>query len=176
VNARRWVAVVIGVVVLVGAADLLGVARGGAAGEGEGSPLVGKAAPPLVGPLLAGGRYHLSAGQVTVVNVWASWCAPCRDEVPLIARFADTVKGRGVRVVTVDTRDGIDPAREFLDATHATDLVAVHDPQGRIAVAWGATGVPETFVLDRTGIVRAHRTGEVDQNWLTGEVDRWASR
>ena len=132
-------------------------------------------APARRGSTVAGGHYQLSPGQVTVVNVWASWCAPCRAEVPLVSRFAQEWAPRGVRVVTVDTRDGIDPAREFLESRRATGLLAVQDPDGRLAISWGATGVPETFVLDRDGVVRAHRIGEVDEHWLTAEVTRWAS-
>jgi cytochrome c biogenesis protein CcmG/thiol:disulfide interchange protein DsbE len=171
----RLVLLAAAVVAVLAVADLAGAFRGGAAG-GTGSPLLGRPAPTLAGSTVAGGHYRLKPGAVTVVAIWASWCAPCRDEVPLISRFAAAWAHRGVRVVTVDTRDGILPARHFLAAVGARQLLAVHDPQGRIAVSWGATGVPETFVVDGSGVVRAHRIGEADDRWLTDAVRRWAGR
>ncbi|MEP9381898.1 TlpA disulfide reductase family protein [Nocardioides sp. KR10-350] len=163
----------VGVVALIVVADLLGALRGGAADEDRTDPLLGRDAPVLTGTTLAGRPYRWHAGRVTVVNVWASWCGPCRDEVPLIARFARRWASRGVQVVTVDSRDGVSTAREFLADVGATSLLAVHDPKGRLAVSWGATGIPETFVVDRRGVIRAHRIGEVDTSWLTEEADRW---
>lgn len=168
----KLLAGVVGVVALLVVADLVGAMRGRADEDG-GGPLVGRAAPVLAGTTLAGRSYTWRPGAVTVVNIWASWCGPCRDEVPLIADFARRWSSRGVRVVTVDSRDGVDPAREFLRDVRARSLLAVHDPRGRIAVSWGATGIPETFVVDRRGVIRAHRIGEVDATWLTDEVARW---
>ena len=164
------------VVVLLVVADLAGAFRGRAdQADGDApSALLGEKAPTLAGTTIAGKRYRWRPGKVTVVNIWASWCDPCRDEVPLIARFQRAWSSRGVRVVTIDTRDGIDLAREFLAKVGARHLLAVHDPDGRLAVSWGVTGVPETFVVDAHGVVRAHRIGEVDASWLTDEVSRWA--
>jgi cytochrome c biogenesis protein CcmG, thiol:disulfide interchange protein DsbE len=161
------------VVLLLVAADLSGALDGSDGSADTGSPMVGAEAPPLTGKTVAGGRYRLESGGVTVVNVWASWCAPCRDELPAIARFAREWGDKGVEVVTIDTRDGIDAAREFLEESDAEHLPAVHDPEGRLAVSWGATGVPETYVLDADGVIRAHHAGPVDEEWLTREVTRW---
>lgn len=140
------------------------------------APTVGERAPALVGTTLTGDRFRLQPrpGTLTVVNVWASWCGPCRDEVPLLDHFAQEWRGRGVRVVTVNTRDGPVAARSFLSQVGARDLLAVSDPDGRIAVAWGATGVPETFVVDQDGTVRAHQIGVVTSAWLEEQVARWS--
>lgn len=167
----RWLALAGLVVVLVVVGDRLGALRGTDAGHPAQSPLVGTTAPTLAGGTVDGGHYRLRPGRLTVVNIWASWCGPCRDEMPAVARFAR--EHPGVRVVTIDTRDGIDPARRFLARMGARSLVAVRDPDGRRAVAWGATGVPETFVLDAHGVVRAHHAGPVDDGWLGQEVGRW---
>ncbi|MEX0429328.1 TlpA family protein disulfide reductase [Nocardioides sp. DS6] len=173
----RLVLGVAGVVALIAVADLLGALHGRSAGDGAdagaASPLIGRHAPALSGPTVAGTDYRWRPGHVTVVNIWASWCGPCRDELPLIARFARTSSPQGVRVVTIDSRDGIDPAKEFLAKVGARHLLAIHDPNGRLAVSWGATGIPETFVVDAHGVIRAHRIGEVDAAWLTDEVGRW---
>lgn len=167
----RWLALAGLVVVLVVLGDRLGALRGTEAGHAAQSPLVGSAAPALAGGTVDGGHYRLRKGRLTVVNIWASWCGPCRSEMPAVARFAR--EHPGVRVVTIDTRDGIDPARRFLARMGASGLVAVHDPHGRLAVSWGATGVPETFVVDAHGVVRAHHAGPVDAGWLVQEVGRW---
>jgi len=161
------------IVALLVAADLAGALRGRAADDDTGGPLVGRDAPVLAGTTLSGRPFRWHSGAVTVVNIWASWCGPCRDEVPLIADFARRWSSKGVRVVTVDSRDGVDPAREFLADKGARNLLALQDPHGRLAVSWGATGIPETFVVDRRGVIRAHRIGEVDAAWLTREVSRW---
>lgn len=138
-------------------------------------PLQGEPAPELRGTTLEGQQYRMRPrdSALTIVNVWASWCGPCRQELPMIADFTRR-RGDRVRVVTVDTRDGPAAARSLLEEVDATDLLAVQDPSGRIAVDWGATGVPETFVVDADGIIRARAVGEVTEEWLAEQVDRWA--
>lgn len=134
------------------------------------SPLLGHRAPTLSGATLGGGRYTYRPGAVTVVNIWASWCSPCRSELPTLVRLARQWSDQGVAVTTIDTRDGVALASRFLRQTGGTGLTAVSDPDGVLAVAWGATGVPETFVIDADGIVRAHWNGAVDATWLSREV------
>jgi cytochrome c biogenesis protein CcmG/thiol:disulfide interchange protein DsbE len=146
------------------------VRANGQSSSGQTSPLVGHRAPALNGRTLGGGHYTYRPGRVTVVNIWASWCAPCRTELPTLVRFAQQSAAQGVAVATVDTRDGVVPATRFLKRTGATGLTAVSDPDGVLAVGWGATGVPETFVVDARGIVRAHWNGAVDEAWLRAAV------
>jgi cytochrome c biogenesis protein CcmG/thiol:disulfide interchange protein DsbE len=147
----------------------------GASSAGAGSPLIGKPAPALAGTTLTGQRFVLRPGHVTVVNIWASWCDPCRQELPLVAGLAQRWASDGVQVATIDTRDGASLARDFLAKVGASGLLAVQDPDGRIAVGWGATGVPETFVVDARGVVRARWIGAVSESWLTGQVRRWST-
>ncbi|OZM77206.1 TlpA disulfide reductase family protein [Pseudonocardia sp. MH-G8] len=160
--------VVVGIVVL----PLLG-GLGGASGQPVRSALVGRAAPALAGPTLDGGSFDLGAlrGQVVLVNVWASWCGPCRDELPLIAKTEQRLAPAGLRVVTIDTRDGPVAARSLLAETGATGLTTVLDPDGRLAVSWGAHGVPETFLLDPSGTIQAFHPGPINQEWVRSHVD-----
>lgn len=169
------------VLVLLGALGVA-VARGpGAQGAGTspatgpgGGAMNGRPAPPLAGKTLTGSHFRLRpSGRVTVVNIWASWCGPCREELPTLVQVQHQWRGRGVRLVTINTKDGPVAARSFLHRLHVTDLLAVSDPQGRMAVAWGATGVPETVVVDRHGIVRARWLGAVPPGWLDEELQRW---
>jgi cytochrome c biogenesis protein CcmG/thiol:disulfide interchange protein DsbE len=130
------------------------------------SPLVGKPAPTFVLAALdartAGFARADLAGRPAVVNFWASWCAPCRLEHPLLR----ALKGMGgVRLYGVVYKDQAAKARAFLDELgNPFDRIGV-DPAGRAAIDWGITGVPETFVVDANGIVRAHVAGP-----LTPEV------
>jgi len=173
-QARRWRRLAI--VALVPVLVLVGVVLVRASGESVdqsphgASPLIGHRAPALRGRTLSGGEYTYRPGTVTVVNIWASWCSPCRSELPTLVRLGRQWAGHGVELATIDTRDGAVLASRFLRQTGATGLTAVRDPNGMLAVAWGVTGVPETFVVDAKGIVRAHWNGAVDPTWLSREV------
>jgi cytochrome c biogenesis protein CcmG, thiol:disulfide interchange protein DsbE len=135
------------------------------------------AAPPLAGTTLAGGRFDLSAsrGQVVVVNVWASWCDPCRQELPQLVGMVRQSAGQRVRLVGLDVRDDERDARSLLSAIGASDLTVVPDPRGTTAVSWGVSGVPETFIVDRTGRIRVHAQGAVTADWLRQQLDRLAT-
>ncbi|MEV1329399.1 TlpA disulfide reductase family protein [Micromonospora costi] len=130
-------------------------------------------APALSGATLDGGRFDLAGarGQVVLVNVFASWCGPCRDELPLLAEAARRWSPRGLRIVGLNLRDGPEAVRALLAETGVADLTVLPDPDGTRAVAWGVRGVPETFVVDREGQIVARRQGVVDRAWL----DRWVA-
>ncbi|MFC0005565.1 TlpA family protein disulfide reductase [Micromonospora siamensis] len=155
-------------VVLLLAAGLgaaLAVGHRSGAGETARRPA---AAPALAGTTLAGERFDLSAarGHVVVVNVFASWCGPCRDELPLLVETGRQWSPRGLRVVALNLRDGPDAVRALLEQTHADDLTVLPDPDGTRAVEWGVRGVPETFLVDRDGRIVAHQSGVVTRQWL----------
>ncbi|MFG1891090.1 TlpA family protein disulfide reductase [Micromonospora sp. NPDC049051] len=126
------------------------------------------AAPPLTGTTLTGARFDLAAarGHVVVVNVFASWCGPCREELPLLVETARRWSPQRLQVVGLNLRDGPDAVRAVLKQTHAEDLTVLPDPDGTRAVAWGVRGVPETFVVDRDGRIVAHQAGVVSRQWL----------
>ena len=125
-------------------------------------------APPLVGRTLAGDPFDLAAlrGGVVLVNVFASWCGPCRTELPLLAAADRRWSAQGLHVVGLDVRDGPEAARALLDETGAGALPVVPDTSGIIAVNWGVRGVPETFLVDRDGRVRLWARGPVTAEWL----------
>jgi cytochrome c biogenesis protein CcmG/thiol:disulfide interchange protein DsbE len=87
-------------------------------------------------------------GQVTVLNVWASWCVPCRDEAPLLTALATD---RRIRLVGINYKDQPDNARRFLGRYGNPFLANGTDGNGRAAIEWGVYGVPETFVVGRDG-------------------------
>jgi cytochrome c biogenesis protein CcmG, thiol:disulfide interchange protein DsbE len=94
-------------------------------------------------------------GRATVVNVFASWCVPCKDEAPVLAAAARRYAGR-VQFVAFDYQDFDGDGRSFL-RRYGNDFAALHDGDGHVAQSWGATGVPETYVLDAAGRLVAHR-------------------
>jgi len=96
--------------------------------------------------------------QVTVVNVWASWCVPCHDEAPLLMRLAQDNR---IRLVGINYKDASDNARRFL-GRYGNPFAAVGaDANGRTAIDWGVYGVPETFVIDRRGAIAFKLIGPI---------------
>ncbi|ANH39250.1 Thiol:disulfide interchange protein DsbE [Nocardioides dokdonensis FR1436] len=136
------------------------------------SNFVAQPAPDLAGPTLDGGTYDLDEHrtEVVLVNVWASWCAPCRAEHPVLAAAAEGLGSRGLTVVGINTQDTPEKARAFLREMGGEAYPSVLDRDGRHAVDWGTFGVPETFVIDETGTVRARQVGEVTPAWIEQHV------
>lgn len=97
-------------------------------------------------------------GEVTLVNVWASWCVPCRDEAPLLMQLA---ADKRIRVVGITYKDQAENARRFLG--HYGNPFAANgvDGNGRAAIEWGVYGVPETFVVDREGRISYKLIGPI---------------
>ena len=95
-------------------------------------------------------------GRVTVVNVWASWCAPCRQEHPALIELA---KNPSIRVVGINYKDNPENARRFLGQLGNPFAAVGVDPSGRTAIDWGVYGVPETFVVGPDGAIRHKHIG-----------------
>jgi cytochrome c biogenesis protein CcmG/thiol:disulfide interchange protein DsbE len=95
-------------------------------------------------------------GRVSVVNVWASWCGPCRQEHPFLV---DLAKDPTIRVVGINQRDDPDNARRFLGALGNPYAAVGTDPKGRASIDWGVYGVPETFIVGPDGRIRHKHIG-----------------
>lgn len=128
----------------------------------------GRPAPELSGPTLAGGTLDLAGlrGSVVLVAVWAAWCAPCRHELPVLVAAERRLHDRGLRLVGIDVRDGARQARDLLAEVGGDPAGSITDPYGRLAAAWQVRGVPETFVVDAAGRVRASHLGGVTADWI----------
>ena len=130
------------------------------------------AAPDLVLPRLGGGRrvsLRSWRGTVVVLNYWASWCTPCRDESPLLARWQRRIAPRGGTVVGVDVLDVTSDARGFI-RRYGLDYPMLRDADGDTQRRFGVTGYPETLVIDRQGRVAALQRGPVDDAFMKDTV------
>ena len=114
-------------------------------------------------------------GEAVVLNVWASWCLPCKDEAPFLEQTWRKQRGRGLVVVGLDARDFRKDARRFARRFDLT-FPLVYDGPGDIADSYGVTGFPETFVLDRSGEVVDAFAGAVnseeDRERLRAAIDQ----
>lgn len=99
-------------------------------------------------------------GEIVVLNFWASWCDPCVAEMPMLNRVADEYAGQGVAVLGVNVWDSHDAAVKFIDDLDVTYPVVEDDSSTSIAVEYGLTGVPETFVLNADGEIVTYFRGE----------------
>jgi cytochrome c biogenesis protein CcmG, thiol:disulfide interchange protein DsbE len=97
-------------------------------------------------------------GQVTLVNFWSSWCVPCRDEAPLLMRLMEDSR---LRLVGINYKDAPENARRFLGRYGNPYVGSGADRNGRAAIEWGVYGVPETFIVDRDGIVAYKLVGPI---------------
>lgn len=100
-------------------------------------------------------------GQPVVINFWASWCAPCRDEMPALQRFANRWGGHGLTVITIAVADNANRARDFLWEIDV-DLAVLDDADQTLGRSVGARALPTTLVLDHRHRVRLRAQGVVD--------------
>jgi thiol-disulfide isomerase/thioredoxin len=149
-----------------------------AAAEPAGEPLrpwAGGETPALEGVLLSDEPLRLASyrGRVVVVHFWATWCEPCRTEMPLLSRLRSQDAGRPLEVLSVNYGEGVKRISDFLKA-FSIDLKVVRDPDHRLARAWGVGGLPMTFLVDATGRIRFSVFGA--ERWDEGEAARALDR
>jgi peroxiredoxin len=112
-------------------------------------------------------------GQIVVLNFWATWCPPCLEELPSLMTMQDRMRGRGVVVVGVSIDVDQDAYHRFLKQ-QGINFLTVRDPQQKVAGLYGTTGWPETYIIDRQGVLRRKFVGAVD--WNEPEVVQFLSR
>ena len=129
-------------------------------------------APPLAGEGLDGQEYDVAElrGSFVLVTAWASWCAPCSDEMPVVVDAHEELADSGLEVLGINVRDLRDPARRFA-SEHELSFPSIVDQQGTMSVAWGLRGVPATYLVDREGRLVEQHPGPVTQEWIDTVVE-----
>ena len=129
------------------------------------SVLINKTVPAFNLPAIAGlgvpglADTDLKGGKVTVVNIWASWCGPCRTEHPVLMELS---KRRDFVLVGINNKDDGENASRFLGTLGQPFSAIGADTTGRVMIDWGGYGVPETFVVDANGIIRHRHVGPLN--------------
>ena len=136
------------------------------------SPLLGRPASPFSLALFDGGRFALAehADKMVLVNFWASWCVPCREEAPLLEATWRASRDKGVIFVGVNIQDAEEAARAFLREFGIT-YPNGPDPGGRIAIDYGVYGIPELFFIGRGGRILAKHIGAIGPERLVASLD-----
>ncbi|MEJ2326310.1 MAG: DsbE family thiol:disulfide interchange protein [Chromatiaceae bacterium] len=128
------------------------------------SPLIGRPAPKFTLPALEDPKVTISnadlTGKVSLVNVWATWCVSCRAEHKELMRLA---KVDGVRILGLNYKDDREDAKRWLQIYGNPYVANAFDADGRVGIDWGVYGTPETFLVDRNGIIRYKQIGPIDQ-------------
>lgn len=137
-----------------------------------------KPAGALAGTLIGGGSYRLAAhhGKVVLINYWASWCAPCVTESPMLNKVIQTMKSRGVDFVGIDIKDERQAAESFIADKQMT-YPMVYDEPAKTALQLGIPigGLPVTILVDRAGRTAAAYLGQVQQPYITATLQRLAA-
>ncbi|HSC46647.1 MAG TPA: DsbE family thiol:disulfide interchange protein [Gammaproteobacteria bacterium] len=134
------------------------------------SPLIGKPAPAFSLPRLRGDTAFTQAewrGQVALVNVWGSWCVACRDEHPVLMQFAAL---HAVPLYGLDYKDERSAALDMLAKQGDPYTAIAFDASGDVGIDWGVYGAPETFLIDKQGIIRHKYIGPLTPELLRDDL------
>ena len=112
-------------------------------------------------------------GQVVVLNFWATWCPPCVEELPSLMTMQNRMKGKGVVVLAISIDVDGDAYHRFLKQ-HDVNLLTIRDPDQKVSRVYGTSGWPETFIIDREGVLRRKFVGPVD--WTAPEVTQFLGK
>lgn len=135
------------------------------------SPFIGKPAPTFKLTQLNEPGKTISpqdmAGQVWLLNVWASWCVSCREEHPVLMDFS---RQRVVPIIGLNYKDGRDDGTGWLRQFGNPYQLSAFDSDGRVGIDYGVYGVPETFVIDKRGVIRMKHVGPVTPQVITEKL------
>lgn len=151
---------------------VVGLLAFGLLSKGSSGLQVGEAVPTAPLPSLEGGGSESLAdyrGRWVLVNFWASWCVPCREEAPALERFQQQYGGPKFTVLGIDSRDLSSDGRGFVEE-YGLSYPQLRDGDGDAADEYGTTGVPENFLIDPRGKVRLLVRGPISDEYLQEEV------
>ncbi len=140
------------------------------------SPLVGQQAPDFKLAMLNDGKngqqFHLAdlKGQPLIINFWSSSCAPCQDEAPFLQRSSSSLQAKGVRLIGIDVFERSSSAQNFLQKYGVTYTNVQDNLEGATGISYGVTGNPETYFIDKNGVVVGRWIGALNEAGLTSAL------
>jgi len=140
-------------------------------------PLVGAPAPEIALKNLQGQEVKLSdlRGKIVLLNFWATWCKPCKEEMPAMQASYDKLRDQGFVVLAVNELEDVDRVIEHIRTYRHTFLV-VMDHDNHVANRYGVVGLPASFLIDRKGVIREHIFGSLlTEQWITEMVQRYGT-
>ena len=174
---NRWLLVPVLVFATLAALFLYTLSKGGISPNVP-SALIGQSAPEFIMPAITGLQRDGAAlpglsradliGPVSLINIFASWCGPCREEHPLLIEVSLDPR---IRLVGLNFKDDPDNARRFLGTLGNPYAAIGSDPAGRTAIDWGVYGVPETFVVGRDGTILYKHVGPLTNEAIRGPIN-----
>ncbi len=137
------------------------------------APQPGHLAPPFRLQTPDGSTVSLAdlQGEVLLINVWASWCAPCRSEMPAIEAAYVAYREHGFTVAAVNLREDPETVAAFLH-THKLSFPTLLDLDGKVSIAYRSHALPSSFFVDRQGVIRAVYRGPMPRSVITGTVEQ----
>jgi len=141
---------------------------------------VGAPAPPISLPVVGGGTSDLNAdrGKVVLVNFWATWCEPCKAEMPGLQQLANELHDQPFRLYSVNLQEDAPQIQDF-EQQYGLNLYALMDEDGEATRAYGVRALPSTFVIDQNGVLHLQRLGQLaaggpetmwSEGWLADQV------
>lgn len=173
-NYRRflgWGVLVLAVIVVV-AFFSIGLARKAPATGQSGYARVSLPAADFTLPLFTGGSLSLSSyrGKPVVINFWASWCPPCRQEAPTLEKVWREYKDKGVTFIGIDIQDTEAAARAYIKEFDIT-YPNVRDLKGTATIDYGVSGIPVTFFINRDGVIVRRWVGAINERLLVAWIE-----
>ncbi|MBI2850557.1 MAG: TlpA family protein disulfide reductase [Chloroflexi bacterium] len=173
-NYRRVLVFSLVILAIVGLAALLlgGLARREPLTGASGAARVNRPAEDFTLPLFSGGDITLSdlKGKPVVINFWASWCIPCREEAPILEEVWRRYKDKGVTFIGVDIQDTEADARAYIKEFGIT-YPNGPDIRGRITIDYGVGGIPVTFFVNREGLIVSRWVGAINERILVSRIE-----
>ena len=173
-NAIKGIAILILAILISLFAIFLatGLANQASATGRSGEQLIGRKAPGFLADSINGKPVSLSnyPESPIILNFWASWCPPCRDETPHFEKIWRLYKEKDVVVIGINVQDDLNSANEYISEFDVT-FVNGMDKNGRIMVDYGVTGLPVTFFLDREGMIIGRWVGSIGASSLESRVE-----
>jgi thiol-disulfide isomerase/thioredoxin len=174
--------VLVGIAAVVVIAAVAGwyVLQPAAPGASPSIATVGAPAPQIALPVVGGGTSNLAAdrGKVVLVNFWATWCEPCKSEMPALQQLADHLQDQPFRLYSVDLQEDAAAIQQF-EQQYGLNLYAVIDEDGTATRAYGVRALPSTFLIDQNGVLKLQRLGPLanggpetmwSEAWLAEQV------